>query len=206
MLMQNLGWQTKSIMVCYGIFWSVQKKWGWRWPCFDWNPYCFWNVNHALLYFCLLLSLLSYYFVFMFLGILMRFLSKEGHCLPRSHSKARFLSTPYSNVFHRTSPVLCSYAASVESWECLFSVFPESFDQRPSGAWEWSWVLRKLFSHDVTAAMLVSQTNPVGVQLFSYANAFFFVPIKLHRCLPREWSLLFSRVALLARSLACLEV
>ena len=106
MLMQNLGWQTKSIMVCYGIFWSVQKKWGWRWPCFDWNPYCFWNVNHALLYFCLLLSLLLYYFVFMFLGILMRFLSKEGHCLPRSHSKARFLSTPYSNVFHQTSPVL----------------------------------------------------------------------------------------------------
>ena len=106
MLMQNLGWQTKSIMVCYGFFWSVQKKWGWRWPCFGWNPYCFWNVNHALLYFCLLLSLLLYYFVFMFLGILMRFLSKEGHCLPRSHSKARFLSTPYSNVFHQTSPVL----------------------------------------------------------------------------------------------------
>ena len=24
-----------------------------------------------------------------------------------------------------------------------------------------------------TAAMLVSQTNPVGVELFSYANAFF---------------------------------
>ena len=41
-----------------------------------------------------------------------------------------------------------------------------------------------MFSHDVmaailvtqnneTAAMLVSQTNPVGVELFSYANAFF---------------------------------
>ena len=29
------------------------------------------------------------------------------------------------------------------------------------------------FSHDVTATMLVSQTNPVGVELFSYANAFF---------------------------------
>ena len=25
-----------------------------------------------------------------------------------------------------------------------------------------------------TAAMFVSQTNPVGVELFSYANAFFF--------------------------------
>ena len=25
-----------------------------------------------------------------------------------------------------------------------------------------------------TAAMLVSQTSPVGVELFSYANAFFF--------------------------------
>ena len=42
----------------------------------------------------------------------------------------------------------------------------------------------RVFSHDVTAAilvsqnnetaaMLVSQTNPVGVEFFSYANAFF---------------------------------
>ena len=45
-------------------------------------------------------------------------------------------------------------------------------------------VANRVFSHDVTAAilvsqnneiaaMLVSQTNPVGVELFSYANAFF---------------------------------
>ena len=43
--------------------------------------------------------------------------------------------------------------------------------------------LNRVFSHDVTAAilsqnndtaaMLVSQTSPVGVELFSYANAFF---------------------------------
>ena len=42
----------------------------------------------------------------------------------------------------------------------------------------------RVFSHDVTAAilvsqnnemaaMLVSQTNPLGVELFSYANTFF---------------------------------
>ena len=31
----------------------------------------------------------------------------------------------------------------------------------------------RVFSPDVTAAMLVSQTIPLGVQLFSYANAFF---------------------------------
>ena len=42
----------------------------------------------------------------------------------------------------------------------------------------------RVFSHDVTAAilvsqnnetaaMLVSQTNPVGVELYSYASAFF---------------------------------
>ena len=31
----------------------------------------------------------------------------------------------------------------------------------------------RVFSYDVTAAMLVSQTSPVGVELFSYANAFF---------------------------------
>ena len=31
----------------------------------------------------------------------------------------------------------------------------------------------RVFSHDVTAAILVSQTSPVGVELFSYANTFF---------------------------------
>ena len=29
------------------------------------------------------------------------------------------------------------------------------------------------FSHDVIAAILVFQTSPVGVELFSYVNAFF---------------------------------
>ena len=53
-----------------------------------------------------------------------------------------------------------------------------------------------MFSHDVTAAILVSQnnettamlvfqTNPVGVEFFSYVNAF-FISINLHRCWPRE--------------------
>ena len=32
---------------------------------------------------------------------------------------------------------------------------------------------KRAFSHDVTAAMLVSQTSSVGVELFSHANAFF---------------------------------
>ena len=31
----------------------------------------------------------------------------------------------------------------------------------------------RVFSHDVTAAILVSQTNPLRAELFSYANAFF---------------------------------
>ena len=30
-----------------------------------------------------------------------------------------------------------------------------------------------VFSHDVTTAMLVSQTNPLEVEHFSYTNAFF---------------------------------
>ena len=36
-----------------------------------------------------------------------------------------------------------------------------------------------------TADMFVSQTSPVGVELFSYVNAFFLVPINLHRCWSR---------------------
>ena len=31
----------------------------------------------------------------------------------------------------------------------------------------------RVFSHDVTAAILVSQTSPLGVEFLSYANAFF---------------------------------
>ena len=31
----------------------------------------------------------------------------------------------------------------------------------------------RVFSYDVMAAMLLSQTSPVGVELFSYANDFF---------------------------------
>ena len=31
----------------------------------------------------------------------------------------------------------------------------------------------RAFSLDVTSAMLVSQTSPLGVELFSYANAVF---------------------------------
>ena len=57
-------------------------------------------------------------------------------------------------------------------------------------------LLRKVFSHDVTAAilvsqnnetaaMLVSQTNPVGVELFSYAKAF-FCSNKLAKMLARD--------------------
>ena len=53
-----------------------------------------------------------------------------------------------------------------------------------------------VFSHDVmaaifvsqndeTAAMFVSQTNPVGVEFFSYVNPF-FCSKNLHRCWPRE--------------------
>ena len=33
---------------------------------------------------------------------------------------------------------------------------------------------RVLFSDDVTAAMLVSQSNPVGIELFSYVNTHLF--------------------------------
>ena len=39
-----------------------------------------------------------------------------------------------------------------------------------------TWVLNTqncVFSHDVMAAIFMSQTSPVGVELFSYVNAFF---------------------------------
>ena len=68
----------------------------------------------------------------------------------------------------------------------------------PSPYWDFLWreneeamfasfhsLAYRVFSHDVTAAilvsqnnetaaMLVSQTGPLGVELFSYANAFFY--------------------------------
>ena len=35
--------------------------------------------------------------------------------------------------------------------------------------------------------ILVSQTSPVGIELFSFVNGFFFVQINLHGFWPREW-------------------
>ena len=54
----------------------------------------------------------------------------------------------------------------------------------------------RAFSHDVTAGILVSQNNetgamllfqinPVGVEIFSYANPF-FCSNEFHRCCPHE--------------------
>ena len=37
-----------------------------------------------------------------------------------------------------------------------------------------------MFPNSETAGMLVSQTNPVGVELFSYENVFFFLQRILH--------------------------
>ena len=37
-----------------------------------------------------------------------------------------------------------------------------------------SWRAILVSQNNETAAMLVSQTNPVGVELFSYGNAFFY--------------------------------
>ena len=45
--------------------------------------------------------------------------------------------------------------------------------------------LCRMFSHDVTAAILVSQTSPVGVGLF-LMQTLSFVSINLHICWPRE--------------------
>ena len=45
----------------------------------------------------------------------------------------------------------------------------------------------RVFSHDVTAAILVFQTNPVDVELFFLMRTLSFVPINLHRYWPREW-------------------
>ena len=60
----------------------------------------------------------------------------------------------------------------------LYALFSHAFGEVRS-----HWLLYKVFSHDVmaailvfqnneTAAMLVSPTSPVGVELLSYANAF----------------------------------
>ena len=42
-----------------------------------------------------------------------------------------------------------------------------------------------VFHNNETETVLVVQTNPVGVELFSSVNVFFF-PTNLQRCWPRE--------------------
>ena len=43
----------------------------------------------------------------------------------------------------------------------------------------------RVFSHDVTVAILVSQNNETAAM--SVSQTLSFVPINLHRCWPREW-------------------
>ena len=43
------------------------------------------------------------------------------------------------------------------------------------------------FQNNEAVAFLVYQTNPVEVDLFSYVNTPFYVPLNLHGCPPREW-------------------
>ena len=82
-------------------------------------------------------------------------------------------SSPFDIVKH-------FFLLHLENIDVQIKIF--NFDPKP-------WVVlfgksNRVFSHDVkaailvsqnneTAAMLVSQTSPVGVELFSYANAFF---------------------------------
>ena len=74
-------------------------------------------------------------------------------------------SRKFSSILRRGHPVLFEYRAT-----------PSASSNTEAA--------NRVFSHDVTAAilvsqnnetaaMLVSQTNPLGVELFSYANAFF---------------------------------
>ena len=82
-------------------------------------------------------------------------------------------SSPFDIVKH-------SFLLYLENKDVQIKIF--NFDPKP-------WVIlfgksNRVFSHDVkaailvsqnneTGAMLVSQTSPLGVELFSYANAFF---------------------------------
>ena len=47
-------------------------------------------------------------------------------------------------------------------------------------------VTRLVFQNNEMVAMLVSQTNPVGVLNSFFMKTLSFVPIKLHRCWPRD--------------------
>ena len=92
------------------------------------------------------------------------------------------------------------------SFVCILApraLFP-SFEKRPGNEVALFALPYRVFSHDVTAAilvsqnnetaaMLVSQTNPMGVELFMQTLS--FVSINLHRCWPREWKHSIRRVA-----------
>ena len=85
---------------------------------------------------------------------------------------------------HLSSPIVDSVAkqillsdSSTESLYCIMKFFTKNREIVIH-------MINRVFSHDVTAAilvsqnnetaaMLMSQTNPQGVELFSYANVFF---------------------------------
>ena len=47
-------------------------------------------------------------------------------------------------------------------------------------------MLNRVFSYDVTAAMLVSETKPLGIELYFYANILSFVSVNQYGRYSRE--------------------
>ena len=102
---------------------------------------------------------------------------------------SEYLCSHYTKVWHRTYPMSDIGAAQLRSViEIIAPKSPFLCEDRSFIQYGFRACARairyRVFSHDVTAAilvsqnnetavMLVSQTNPLGVELFSYANAFF---------------------------------
>ena len=115
MLIQILGWQTKSIMVCYGIFWSGQYYCGLLWVLFIKND------------------------VWIFVGFTLEAKSVSSKLLIQVHLK--ILSRPVENMASHlwtkyiTWSKSCESLGSLESWKpCTYTATIP--DGRPLGTFE----------------------------------------------------------------------
>ena len=78
-----------------------------------------------------------------------------------------------TRCYHLSSPIVDSVAKQILlndfSTESLYRIMKFFTKNREIVIH----MINRVFLHDVTAAILVSQNNPQGVELFSYANALF---------------------------------
>ena len=92
----------------------------------------------------------------------------------------------YKGHLFKTATFFCPQGCLCREVHCIAESTPVYMKTSPYRAFSHDFTSAIwLYQNNKAAAMLVFQTNPFGIESFSYVKTFFF-PINLHSCWPRE--------------------